>query len=206
LDVAAAALSGGDLVVLPTEAVYGLGCDAYSPRGEQRLLRARGGDPQRPAPILLPRPSLAREIADLDGVARDLVDAFWPGGLTLVCRARPGAPGAVGNVRATVSLRVPLQPVALELLDGAGPMAVTGATAEGRAAATDCDTAREIFGDQVAVYLDVGTLAAAEVSTVVDVTGDPVRVLRRGAVPVADLTRVAGTDRIELVTAEATGR
>jgi L-threonylcarbamoyladenylate synthase len=206
LDTATAALAGDELVVMPTEAVYGLGCAAFSPLGENRLRRARGGDRERPPPVLLPRPSAIVEITDLVDVARDLAEAFWPGSLTLVCRVRPELTWAAWAVRGTVSVRVPLHPLTLELLDGTGPLAVTGAAPVGQVPATDCDVAQEMFGDQVATYLDVGPLPEAEPSTIVDVTGDRMRVLRSGAIPVTELAEVAGTDRIELAIAEATGR
>jgi tRNA threonylcarbamoyl adenosine modification protein (Sua5/YciO/YrdC/YwlC family) len=191
-------------VVLPTEAMYGLGCAAFSVLGGNRLRRARDGD--RPPPVLLPSPSAVSEFTDLDDVAQDLTEAFWPGGLTLVCRVRAELSWAAWAARGTVSVRMPLHPVALELLDGTGPLAVTGAAQIGRTPATDCDVAQEMFGDNVATYLDVGPLPEAEPSTIVDVTGDRVRVLRVGAVSPADLGEAVGADRIESATAEATGR
>jgi L-threonylcarbamoyladenylate synthase len=128
LATAVTALAADGLVVLPTDTGYGLGCDAFSRAGIDGLRAARGGDRAAAPPVLIPRTgTLDGLAADLSGPARELAEAFWPGPLTLVCRAQPTLDWDLGPARGTVAVRVPLHPLALELLDRVGPMAVTGA-------------------------------------------------------------------------------
>lgn len=207
LATAVTSLAADELVVLPTDAVYGLGCDAFSPTGVDRLLAARGGSRDRPPPVLIPRLGTLDGIAvGVGGAARELAEAFWPGGLTLVCRAQPSLDWDLGEAGATVAVRMPLHPLALELLDRLGPMAVTGAGVAGSPAPADCDAAQEVLGTTVAVYLDAGALPGVGVSTIVDATGEVLRVLRPGAVPVAELVAVAGPVFADPETAEASAR
>jgi len=188
---AAEAVSRGDLVVLPTDTVYGIGCDAFSPSAVTSLLAAKGRGRSMPPPVLIP------QVRTLDGIAtgipqaaRDLAAAFWPGALTLICRAQPTLTWDLGDTNGTVGVRMPLHPVALELLGRTGPMAVSSANLTGRPAATTCAEAEEQLGDAVTVYLDAGPAQAGVPSTIVDCTVDPLRVLRLGAVPLDELRDV----------------
>jgi len=189
LSRAAAALRRGSLVVLPTDTVYGLAADAFSPEAVTGLLAAKGRGRQMPPPVLVP------DLRTLDGLAtavprtvRDLVEGFWPGALTVVCRAQPSLTWDLGETRGTVALRMPLHPVALELLARTGPLAVSSANLTGSPSATTCAGAEEQLGDAVSVYLDGGPSPAGEASTIVDATTSPPRVLRVGALSV-DLLR-----------------
>jgi tRNA threonylcarbamoyl adenosine modification protein (Sua5/YciO/YrdC/YwlC family) len=123
---------------------------------------------------------------------RDLVEAFWPGGLTLVVPHSPTLAWDVGDSRGTVAVRMPLHPVALEVLAQTGPMAVSGANRAGQPAPGTAREAQEQLGYPVAVYLDGGPTRDPVPSTIVDVTGDVPRVLRLGAVSLAELRSVVG--------------
>ena len=180
---AVAAVTAGELVVLPTDAVYGLGCDAFSPTAVSSLAAARGSARTQPPPVFIP------SVRTLDGIAtgvgphaRELVQAFWPGPLTLLCAAQPSLQWDLGDTFGTVSVRMPLHPIALQVLQQIGPMAVTAAGPSGRPAPTACDVARDLFGDAVSVYLDAGPLRGDARSTIVDVRGERPRVLRAGAI------------------------
>jgi tRNA threonylcarbamoyl adenosine modification protein (Sua5/YciO/YrdC/YwlC family) len=183
---AAVSVSEGLLVVLPTDAAYGVGCDAFSPPGVELLGEARGR--RLPPPVLVANgPTLDGLATDLTTGVRDLAEAFWPGGLTLVCRAQPSLMWDLGDTGGTVALRMPLHPVALALLERTGPLAVTGANRPGTefgAVPTTCDDARAGLGDMIDVYLDAGPMRRTALSTVVDGTrpDGPPRVLRVGAV------------------------
>ena len=192
LDVAANAARRGDLVVLPTDTVYGLGCDAFNPRGVAALLTAKGRGRDMPVPVLVGSPETVEGLAyGLSKAARDLVEAFWPGALTVVVRHQPSLAWDLGDANGTVALRMPLHPVAIELLRVVGPMAVSSANRSGSAPATSYAEAEAQLGESVAVYLDAGTSGAAVPSTIVDASGPVPRLLRLGAIDLATLRSVA---------------
>jgi tRNA threonylcarbamoyl adenosine modification protein (Sua5/YciO/YrdC/YwlC family) len=137
LDQADAAVKRGELVVIPTDTVYGLGCDAFVPYAVEALLAAKGRGRDMPVPVLIGSPGTLDGIAyGIDSRTRDLVEAFWPGGLTVVCRAQPSLDWDLGDARGTVAVRMPLHPVALELLTRTGPMGVSSANRTGAPPAT----------------------------------------------------------------------
>jgi len=207
---ARAAISKGELVVLPTDTVYGVGADAFRPDAVERLLGAKGRDRTAPPPVLVPG------VATLDALAetvpdevRALVDEFWPGGLTIVLRARPTLQWDLGETRGTVALRMPSDRLALELLADTGPLAVSSANLTGEPAALTAAEAEEMLGDSVAVYLDGGPAGEAYTdaaersgSTIVDATAlehpeGKLRILRHGVIPDDEILRVVGADRCE---------
>ncbi len=191
LDQAALAVHRGDLVVLPTDTVYGVGCDAFSASGVAALLAAKGRGRDLPVPVLVGSP---RTVSGLTMVvpaaAHALMEAFWPGALTLVVREAPSLAWDLGDAAGTVALRMPLHPVAIELLADVGPMAVSSANRSGEPPATTAAEAMAQLGESVAVYLDGGPSGASVPSTIVDLTGPVPRVLRVGAVAVDDLRAV----------------
>ena len=192
LEVASHATRRGDLVVLPTDTVYGLGCDAFSPTGVAALLAAKGRGRDMPLPVLVGSPDTVEGLAyGLSKTARDLVEAFWPGALTIVVRHQPSLAWDLGDAAGTVALRMPLHPVALELLALVGPMAVSSANRSGAPPATSYAEAEAQLGESVVVYLDAGPSGDAVPSTIVDVSGDLPRVLRLGAVDLDTLRTVA---------------
>lgn len=189
---ATTAVLGGELVVLPTDTVYGLGADAFSPMAVARLLAAKGRGREMPPPVLVGSVRAAAALVDdLGPDGQRLIDEFWPGGLTIVCRAARTLSWDLGDTRGTVAVRMPEHPVALELLRETGPMAVSSANLTGQPAATTAVTAREQLGDSVSVYLDSGVAPGGVASTIVDLTGSQPRLLRRGAISVGRLREVA---------------
>ena len=191
LEIATTAVARGDLVVLPTDTVYGLGTDAFNSDAVGALLAAKGRGRDMPVPVLVGSPRTLDGIATgLSDVARLLVEGFWPGGLTLVARVSPSLQWDLGDTGGTVAVRMPLHPVALELLIATGPMAVSSANRTGSPPPTTVDGAIEQLGESVAVYLDGGPSGEAVPSTIVDVTGTVPRVLRVGDVSVAALREV----------------
>lgn len=182
LVAAETALRRGDLVVIPTDTVYGIGADAFSPAAVDGLLRAKGRGRDMPVPVLVASPSTVDGLAyGLSPTARDLVEAFWPGALTVVVRQAPTLSWDLGDAAGSVALRMPLHPVAIELLRETGPLAVSSANRSGHTAALDVGQARDQLGDSVSVYLDGGPCADSVPSTIVDVTGDRPVLLRQGA-------------------------
>ena len=193
LAAAATAVLSGDLVVLPTDTVYGVGADAFSPAAVSRLLAAKGRGREMPPPVLVGSVRAASALVeDLGSWGQQLIDEFWPGGLTIVCRAQRTLNWDLGDTKGTVAVRMPEDPVALALLKETGPMAVTSANLTGQPAATTAQEAREMLGDSVAVYLDGGPSAGGQASTMVDLTGDVPRMLRSGAISIGRLREIAG--------------
>jgi tRNA threonylcarbamoyl adenosine modification protein (Sua5/YciO/YrdC/YwlC family) len=192
LTAAAGAIRAGQLVVMPTDTVYGLGCDAFSSMAVQGLLDAKKRGRDMPVPVLVGSWSAVDGLVlDAPARARTLIEAFWPGGLSLVLPHAPSLSWNLGDTRGTVMLRMPLHPVALELLREVGPMAVSSANRSGLPPATTVEQAREQLAERVAVYLDGGT-AGETASTIVDLTGDEPVVLREGAVTTAQIGEVLG--------------
>jgi tRNA threonylcarbamoyl adenosine modification protein (Sua5/YciO/YrdC/YwlC family) len=197
---AALAVQRGQLVVLPTDTVYGLGADAFTPAAVQRLLAAKGRGREMPPPVLISAATTLDALAvGVPSYARALVEELWPGPLTLVCRQQPSLVWDLGDTRGTVAVRMPDHDVALELLGRTGPMAVSSANRSGLPAATDADAAEEMLGASVEVLLDAGRSPGAEASTIVDVTGDTGRVLRLGAVPLVRLNQIVAPLGAEIV-------
>lgn len=192
LAAAATAIRRGDLVVLPTDTVYGVGADAFSPGAIDGLLSAKGRGRDMPVPVLVGSPSTVDGLAfGLSRTARDLVEAFWPGPLTVVVRQAPTLTWDLGDAAGSVALRMPLHPVAIELLRETGPLGVSSANRSGHPAASDVSQAREQLGDSVSIYLDGGPCADAVPSTIVDVSGDAPVLLRLGALDLDVLRSVA---------------
>ncbi|MGW1765307.1 L-threonylcarbamoyladenylate synthase [Streptomyces sp. NPDC002073] len=188
---AASAVRRGELVVLPTDTLYGIGADAFSAEAVADLLAAKGRGRSMPTPVLIGSPNtLHGLVTDFSEAAWELVDAFWPGALTLVARHQPSLQWDLGDTGGTVAIRMPLHPVAIELLKEVGPMAVSSANLSGQPAPEDCDAAREMLGDSVSVYLDGGPTPGMEPSSIVDVTGKVPVLLREGALSAQQLREV----------------
>jgi L-threonylcarbamoyladenylate synthase len=194
---AAGTVRRGGLVVMPTDTVYGIAADAFTPAAVTRLLAAKGRGRDMPVPVLI------GSLRALDGIAaqltvqaRALAQACWPGGLTLVVRQQPSLTWDLGDTAGSVAVRQPLHPVALELLKRTGPLAVSSANRSGMPAALSAAEAEDQLGDSVEVYLDGGRCAAGVPSSIVDVTGAVPVLLRAGEVP-AELIREVVGDLVE---------
>ncbi|MEV1240637.1 L-threonylcarbamoyladenylate synthase [Nonomuraea sp. NPDC049750] len=193
LTEAASAVRRGELVVLPTDTVYGIGADAFTPAAITALLEAKGRGRDMPPPVLVGTVRAANALVDdLGPYGQDLIDAFWPGPLTLVCKANRALSWDLGETKGTVALRMPLHPVALDLLKETGPMAVSSANRSGAPAAMTAAEAEEQLGESVAVYLDGGKTTDNTPSTILDLTTAVPRMLRRGAIPVEKLRGIIG--------------
>ena len=188
---AASAVRRGELVVLPTDTLYGIGADAFTNWAVRALLEAKGRGPSMPSPVLVPSPAtLHGLVAGMPSVGWELVDAFWPGGLTIVAMHQPTLTWDLGETRGTVAVRMPLHDITLELIQRTGPLAVSSANTTGMPAATNAEEAIEMLGDLVAVVLDAGETTGEQPSTIVDCTGDRPRILREGALSARDIHRV----------------
>lgn len=193
LDAAVHAVSRGDVIVIPTDTVYGVGADAFQPPAVARVLAAKGRGRQMPPPVLIPSINTVAGLArDVPAPARALMERFWPGPLTVIVNAQPTLAWDLGETRGTVALRVPDHAAALALLSRTGPLAVTSANRTGQPAATTVEDAHEQLGDAVALYLDAGASPLGLASTIVDATGSLLRIVREGGLSRAQLADVVG--------------
>ncbi|WP_083506819.1 L-threonylcarbamoyladenylate synthase [Leucobacter sp. G161] len=204
-------LGRGELIVLPTDTVYGVAADAFSPEAVQRLLDAKGRGRQSPPPVLIPNTgTLAALAADATEALHTLADAFWPGPLTIITQANPALSWDLGETGGTVALRIPGNDFARELLQETGPLAVSSANSTGDPAAGSAAEAQQMLGDSVAVYLDGGE-ARGEASTIIDATTleadgtGTVRVLRSGAITAQQLQEALPGATVVTATAPSAG-
>ncbi|GAA4206949.1 L-threonylcarbamoyladenylate synthase [Microbispora amethystogenes] len=190
---AASAVRKGELVVLPTDTVYGIGADAFTASAVNMLMEAKGRGRDTPLPVLVGTVRAANALVESLGTyGQDLVDTFWPGPLTLILRANRSLSWDLGDSKGTVAVRMPLHPVALDLLKETGPMAVSSANRTGNPPAKTVDQAQEQLGESVAVYLDGGACDDNVPSTIVDLTTAVPRVLRTGAIPTDKIRNLVG--------------
>jgi tRNA threonylcarbamoyl adenosine modification protein (Sua5/YciO/YrdC/YwlC family) len=178
-DRAAKALAQGHLVVMPTDTVYGVAARPDLPQAIDALFAAKARPRQLALPVLVANLAQAEAAGCLGPAARRLIEAFWPGPLTLVVKTKPGVTWQLGATNDTIALRQPAHPLALELLQLTGPLAVTSANLSGQPPATTAKAAQQQLGQSVAVYLDGGPSGAEVASAVVDLTGK-VKILRAG--------------------------
>ncbi|WP_431974080.1 L-threonylcarbamoyladenylate synthase [Micromonospora haikouensis] len=186
------AVKNGELVVLPTDTVYGVGADAFTPYAVKALSDAKGGTRQAPPVLIGSRHTLDGLVFTLPRSARDLVEAFWPGALTIIVEHSPSLSWDLGDETGSgvVAVRMPLHPVALEVLRETGPMAVASANKVGQPAAVTAEAAREQLGYTVRAYLEAGECPDPVPSTIVDLTGEAPTLVRAGAIPVEQLRDV----------------
>jgi L-threonylcarbamoyladenylate synthase len=202
--LAKVSIQRGELVVLPTDTVYGIAANAFDATAVAALLAAKGRGRQSPPPVLIPSANTLPGLAtDLPDVALRLADAFWPGALTMIFKAQPSLMWDLGETRGTVALRVPNHKIALALLEETGPLAVSSANLTGEPAATSCQQAADYLGKSVQVYLDAGDSPVGESSTILDLTAldifgtdadnaGKIRVVRQGAISREQIAAVAG--------------
>lgn len=205
--LAKVSIGRSELVVVPTDTVYGLAADAFSPEGVRALLAAKGRGPQSPPPVLIGTVQTLHALAeDVPDVANRLAETFWPGALTMILKSQSSLTWDLGETKGTVALRMPDHKIALALLQETGPLAVSSANLTGQPAATTCQQAEQYLGESVAVYLDGGNSPKGEASTIIDLTdlvdsidGDgkiatsgKIKIVRRGALSAEKIRSIAG--------------
>jgi len=208
LRAARGAIGRGELIVLPTDTVYGVAADAFRAEAVQRLLDAKERGRDAPPPVLIPGiPTLTALAESVPEEVTALVQEFWPGGLTVIVEARESLAWDLGETRGTVALRMPDNRYALNLLADTGPLAVSSANISGQPAARTAADAQAMLGDRVSVYLDAGEVGSTVAdgvdpgSTIVDATSlhlpdGRLRILRQGVIPAEEIARIVGAERL----------
>lgn len=199
-DIGAAveALRRGEVVVFPTETLYGLGADALNAAAVEKIFELKGRDPVNPIPVLVAdRRMLAALVAAIPPLAEKLIERFWPGPLTIVLPAREDIPRPLVNSSGGVGVRISSSAIAAELVGKLGrPLTATSANPSGQAAARTVAEARSYFGGKIDIFIDGGELKSKTGSTVVDVRGDSLAIIRQGEIAKAELERALGTEKI----------
>jgi L-threonylcarbamoyladenylate synthase len=190
VEVGARVIGRGGLVVLPTDTLYGVGCDPFNASAVDALFKAKGRGRELPLPVLVhtwrQAIGLVEEVTDQ---AQSLIAEFWPGPLTIVLREAPGIGWDLGDSRGTVAVRMPKQDFALALIERTGPLAVTSANRSGQPAASSVDVIVRDLPD-VDVFFDAGEASGGPASSIVDLSGIRPRMLRAGAIPPYEIERV----------------
>lgn len=205
--LAKVSLGRNELAVIPTDTVYGVAADAFSPEGVRALLAAKGRGPQSPPPVLIGTIQTMHALAEtVPDVANRLAQTFWPGALTMIFKAQSSLTWDLGETKGTVALRMPDHKIALALLQETGPLAVSSANLTGEPAATTCQQAEQYLGSSVAVYLDGGNSPKGEASTIIDMTQledsydadgnltttGKIKIVRNGALSFEKIKSIAG--------------
>lgn len=188
------AIARGELIVIPTDTVYGVAADAFSPEAVAKLLAAKGRGRQAPPPVMVAdMAAIGALAAEVPEAVQRLADAFWPGPLTVVLPSQPSLSWDLGETGGTVALRIPNHELTLEILRETGPLAVSSANTHGDPAATTADAAAEMIGEHVEAILDGGEAGSGTASTIIDATRvheGRLRVLRQGAIGIDQLADV----------------
>ncbi|MDN5586935.1 MAG: threonylcarbamoyl-AMP synthase [Brevibacterium sp.] len=191
LDECARVSETGNLLVIPTDTVYGIAADAFSASAVSALLAAKGRGRDMPPPVLVPRAETVFGLVDgVNETMLALTSRFWPGPLTIIANAQPSLDWDLGDTHGTVAVRMPDDEYALALLGRTGPLAVSSANISGEPAATSADEAMEMLGDDVDIYVDGGARTSGASSTIIDLTGDVPRIVREGPVSIAELREI----------------
>ena len=192
IDEVVQALRCGGLVILPTDTVYGVGCDIWQPEAVARLYWAKRRPRHMAIPILLSSAEYVYRVArDLPERFKLVAARFWPGGLTLILPRHPDVPDIISAGKTTIAVRMPNHPLALRLIERmGGALAVTSANLSGKPASKTVEEALTDLDERVAIALDGGRCLGGVASTIIDLVSDPPRLLREGAVDVKDLRQV----------------
>jgi L-threonylcarbamoyladenylate synthase len=198
LSQAIASLKRGDVIVFPTETLYGLGADALNPAAVERVFQLKGRNPDTPIPIIVADQAMLKALVEeIPPIARKLMEQFWPGPLTLVLPAAQGVPKQLFNRTRGVGVRISSQPIATQLARELGrPLTATSANPSGRPAAATIEQAHNYFAGEVELFIDGGKLPSKTGSSVVEVIHNRIKIIREGEISAAQLAVSIGKKNI----------
>ncbi|HVO93841.1 MAG TPA: L-threonylcarbamoyladenylate synthase [Terriglobales bacterium] len=192
------ALKRGEVIVFPTETLYGLGADALNFAAVEKVFQLKDREPNNPIPVLIDsREMLQMLAADVPQLAEQLIAVFWPGPLTIVLPARKNIPRPLVNTRGGVGVRLSSEPIATALVRALGrPLTATSANPSGQAPARTVEEAKNYFAGQIAIFIDGGELTSRTASSVVEIIGDQLKIIRAGEVSREQLETALGAGRV----------
>ena len=195
---AVAALRRGEVIVFPTETLYGLGADALDFTAVEKIFQLKGRDSGQPIPALVAdREMLDSLVAEVSPLAEKLIECFWPGPLTIVLPGRKNIPLPMMNATGGVGVRISSQLSAIELVKKLGrPLTATSANPTGKPAARTVREAKNYFAGRIDIFVDGGELTSKSGSTVVEIKGNSLTIIREGEIGRSKLERVLGKGRI----------
>ena len=195
---AVAALRRGEIIVFPTETLYGLGADALNLTAVEKIFALKGRDSANPIPLLVAdRRMLDTLVAEVPPLAEKLMASFWPGPLTIVLPARKNIPGPLLNSTGGVGVRISSQPIARELIKQLGrPLTATSANPSGKPGARTVGEAKSYFIGKIDIFINGGQLPSKTGSTVIEITKDSLAIIRSGEISRAKLQRAIGEGKI----------
>jgi L-threonylcarbamoyladenylate synthase len=200
LTAALTALKRGEVIVFPTETLYGLGADALSFFAVEKVFQLKGREPNNPIPVLVAdRAMLDSLVADITPLGELLMTTFWPGPLTLILPARADIPRPLVNRQGGIGVRLSSHPVATELVQLLGhPLTATSANPSGQPAAHTVAEAKKYFAERISVYVDGGELGSPTGSTVAAIEKDKLKIIRAGEISREALEYAVGKGVIEI--------
>jgi L-threonylcarbamoyladenylate synthase len=192
LSQAVEALKGGDVIVFPTETFYGLGADAFDHSAVEKVVSLKGRSPESPIAVIIgDEKALESIVTEIPPEARKLIEHFWPGPLTLILPAKQGLPQALLNPRGGIGVRISGHPLATRLTREFGrPLTATSANPTGKKPARTLTEARAYFSNHIEVFVDGGKLGGKRGSTVAEVVGNQLRIIREGEIDSEKLEEV----------------
>lgn len=198
LSDAVAALKRGEVIVYPTETLYGLGADALNLAAVEKVFQLKGRNPDNPIPVLIAdRKMLGVLVDEIPPLAEKLMATFWPGPLTLVLTARKDIPSALLNAAGGIGVRISSEPIATELVRALDrPLTATSANPSGKAPARAVAEAQSYFAGKVTVFVDGGERTSRTGSTVVDIGDNTIKIIRAGEISGTELQRAVGESEV----------
>ncbi len=188
------ALKNGAVIVFPTETLYGLGADALDDCAVEKVFELKGRDPDKPIPVLVAdQTMLLTLVREIPPKALNLMQALWPGPLTLVLPARKDVPKPLVSAAGGVGVRISSHEIATQLVRALRrPITATSANPSGKEPARTLADARKYFQGQLDVFLDGGILTSKTGSTVVEANDDSMKIVREGEIPASEIERILG--------------
>ena len=198
LSHAIASLKRGDVIVFPTETVYGLGADALNPAAVEKVFQLKGRNPEIPIPVIVAdRAMLKGLVHKIPPLAEKLAEQFWPGPLTLVLPGTPDTPKQLLNRTGGIGVRISSQPVTTQLARELGrPLTATSANPSGQPAASTIEQAQKYFAGEIEIFLDGGKLPSKTGSSVVEIIDDCIKIIREGEISLEQLAATIGSKKI----------
>ena len=190
---AASLIKAQELVAFPTETVYGLGAAAFQSQAVEKIFLAKGRAETNPLLLHLSCMEQVESVAkEIPPAAIMLMERFWPGPLSIILPARETVPAIVRGGKTTVGLRMPAHPVALALIDQAGPLAAPSANLSGRPSPVTAEHVKADLDGKIAAILDAGPTGLGLESTIIDLSNPGYRILRQGGITVEELEKAMG--------------